>query len=64
MKSDAVKFSLGQKVTASVNPEKRGMITGILFRVNGHVYLVTWGENLAEQYHYEMELEASEYVPT
>ncbi|MEW6306766.1 MAG: hypothetical protein AB1705_25140 [Verrucomicrobiota bacterium] len=53
---EKVEFQIGDEVVLKVNPERRGMITGILFRFSGVCYLVTWGENAQEQYHYAIEL--------
>lgn len=56
--TDAIKFSLGQRVVAIINQEKKGMVTGILFRQHGPVFLVTWSDDLQERYNYDYELEA------
>ena len=39
---DTVSFTLGQVVYLKTKTEHAGMVTGILFRPNGHSYLVTW----------------------
>lgn len=54
--NDTVKFTLGQTIYFKVKPEHVGMVTGILYRHTGVIYLVTWGHDMAERYHYECEL--------
>lgn len=56
--NDVIKFSIGQKVSYSINPDKKGVITGILFRQHGPIFLVTWSEDLTERYNYDYELNA------
>ena len=61
---DTVKFNLGDTVYMKIKTEDAGMITGILFRQNGPIYLVTWPDR-NEQYHAEMELTTDkEYTPS
>jgi hypothetical protein len=33
-----------------------GIVTGILIRMQGIIYLVVWGQDLAERYHFPIEL--------
>lgn len=54
---DTVKFALGEIVYLKVKTEEAGMVTGLLFRQTGIVYMVTWPDR-NEQYHHEMELTA------
>lgn len=56
MKTDAVAYSLGQTIYLKQKPDIAGMITGIMFRPNGFGYYVTWSSDLAERFHYEIEL--------
>ncbi len=58
MKAESVKFELGQIIYSKIAPELTGQITGILFRPNGVMYLVTWSDDLEEKYHHEIELTA------
>lgn len=53
---DAIKYSIGQTVYMILKPEQPGMVTGITFRHGGFYYLVTWGNDLVERTHYEIEL--------
>jgi hypothetical protein len=50
-----MKFKIGDIVVSAVNHAERGMITGIVTRLRGHQYLVTWSDH-CETFHYEMEL--------
>lgn len=50
------KFTIGSTVYFKLKPETAGMITGILQRANGKIYLVTWSNDLTERYHAEIEL--------
>ncbi len=56
MKTDFVKFSLGQVVYLKLKPENAGLVTGILFRPSGHLYYVTWSSDCGEKSHFELEL--------
>jgi hypothetical protein len=51
---DAVLFQLGQTVYHKAD-QKKGIITGIVFRSIGIVYIVTWAGQ-EDKYHYEIEL--------
>lgn len=50
------KHQIGDRVGHILDPEQKGMITGILFRKNSFSYLVTWKDKLEEKYHFECEL--------
>lgn len=55
MSSDSVKFDLEEIVYLRTDDEAKGMVTGIIYRPNGTMYIVAWGtEN--EQHHYACEL--------
>lgn len=56
MSSDAIRYHLGQIMYLRIKPDAAGMITGILIRPNGHLYEVTWANDMANRWHYEMEL--------
>lgn len=58
MNADAVKFELGDTVEFAVGDEKVGIVTGILFRSSGVLYMVTWAEDLNEVPHFDIELKA------
>lgn len=50
-------FALGTQLYLRVNAERRGMLTGLLFRPGGQIiYLVSWDEPLDEREHYACEL--------
>ncbi len=50
-------YKLFQKVSLKADTTKKtGLIRGITFRPNGYTYLVCWGYNAQETYHYEEEL--------
>lgn len=49
-------FPLQATVYHRVRPGVAGMVTGIIVRPTGLQYLVTWGEDLEEFTHYEIEL--------
>lgn len=53
---DTLKYSIGEIVYLKINPdpEERGLITGIVFRPNSFVYLVSFKEE--ERGCYEIEL--------
>lgn len=57
--SDTVKFSIGQRVYHLCAKENVGIVTGILFRPHGVIYLVTWSD-VTERYHFEIELSAEQ----
>ena len=63
-KMDTVSFTLGQVVYLKTKTEHGGMVTGILFRPNGHSYLVTWSHDFTERYHFEVELTAEKTFTT
>ena len=55
---DTLKYSIGDVVYLRVDDESRaGMITGVLMRLHGYVYYVTWGDR-SETIHMEVELTA------
>lgn len=58
MTSDTLTFSIGQTVYLAISPDEVGMITGIVFRPNGHQYAVSWASSMDETIHFEMELTA------
>lgn len=49
-------FSLGQTVYLRIDPERVGMVTGIIIRPGHQTFLVVWAEDAEESPHYEMEL--------
>jgi hypothetical protein len=53
---DTLKYSIGEVVYLKINPdpEERGLITGIVFRPNSFVYLVSFKEE--ERGCFEIEL--------
>ena len=53
---DTVEFALGDTVyhRCKTDPEM-GLVTGILFQPDGHVFLVTWPD-FCERQHYAIEL--------
>ena len=52
-----LQFSIGQSVYLVADAAKRqGYIRGVTFRSGGYTYLVCWGYNASETYHYEFEL--------
>lgn len=53
---DTLKYSIGEVVYLKINPdpEERGLITGIVFRPNSFMYLVSFKEE--ERGCYELEL--------
>ena len=56
MNFDAVKFHIGQKVFSTLNAERVGIISGIVFRATGVTYCVTWDNTLTELSHFDFEL--------
>lgn len=57
-------FQLGQEIYHRANPEeRRGIITGIIFRPTGATYLVTW-DDMEERYHFECELTDTKHFST
>lgn len=58
MSTDALSFAMSQIVYLKIDPEEKGMVTGILFRPGGCSYAVTWASSIEESFHYEMELVA------
>jgi len=56
MNADVTKFDLGDFVYKRMAPDELGMITGILWRPHGVVYLVTWAGEEDENTHYDIEL--------
>jgi hypothetical protein len=55
MNMDSVKFELEEIVFLRIDEESKGIVTGIIFRPTGIMYMVTWGIS-NEQHHYEGEL--------
>ena len=55
-KPDAVIFILGQTVYMKVKPDSQGMVTGIMFRMNGISVWVTWAHDMTERWHADGEL--------
>lgn len=55
MNTDAVKFDLEEIVYLRIDPEATGIVTGIIYRPTGTMYMVTWGIS-NEQHHYACEL--------
>jgi hypothetical protein len=53
--SDAVRYKWGQVVHLKVDEDQSGVITGIIYRPDGHAYLVTW-HDFTERTHFECEL--------
>ena len=53
--ADAVKYKWGDVVHLRVDEDQSGVITGITYRPDGHVYLVTWSD-FTERTHFECEL--------
>lgn len=53
--TDVYKFHLGQIVSHALECTKRGIVTGIVMRQHGPIYLVTW-EDLVERWNYDFEL--------
>jgi hypothetical protein len=58
MTPDTLAFSIGQTVYLTIAPDETGMVTGIVFRPNGHQYAVSWASSMEETIHYELELSA------
>lgn len=56
MTTDTLTYALGQTVYLKLKPDIAGMVTGILFRPYGHMYLVTWSSDISERYHFDLEL--------
>lgn len=57
MKLPLPAFTLGTTLYLRVNPERRGMLTGLLYRPGGQIlYLVTWDDPVEEKEHYACEL--------
>lgn len=55
MTRETVKFKLGDIVYRKVDPEDKGMITGIIFRPTGVLYGVSWKDG-EETTCYDIEL--------
>lgn len=55
MSTDSVKYTLGEIVYFRVDEEKKGIVTGILYRPDGVAYMVTWND-ASEQTHFACEL--------
>lgn len=55
MSSDSVSFQLGEIVYFRVDDEKKGIVTGIVYRPDGVAYMVTWNDG-NEQTHFACEL--------
>lgn len=58
-----ISFALGTRVYLKLNAEDAGIITGIIIRVNGVLYFVSWGDR-SETTHYEMELQTEKEFKT
>lgn len=56
MMKDVVKFQIGQTVYHKLNSEHPGIVTGILFRPSSVIYIITWGCDKNEKYHYDVEI--------
>lgn len=52
-----MKPKIGDIVSFAANPDKQGVVTALLERMNGHSYGVTW-DDLTERWHTEGELVA------
>lgn len=52
---DTLKFHIGDIVYLQINPDRQGMVTGILFRPTWFVYYITFADG-NERTHYEIEL--------
>lgn len=50
------RFTIGQTVWFKLKSDNPGLVTGILQRATGIIYLVTWSADMAERYHAENEL--------
>lgn len=55
MKLPITTYDIGDIVYHRLQPEAKGMVTGILFRPGRHFYLVTW-DSLDEKEAYDVEL--------
>lgn len=55
MSNDFVNFRLGEIVYFKVDDDKKGVVTGILYRPDGVAYMVTWND-CNEQAHFACEL--------
>jgi hypothetical protein len=49
-------FQIGEAVWSAIQPDCRGMITGMLIRHTYILYYVTWAEDLKEMQHEAIEL--------
>jgi hypothetical protein len=54
------KFSIGQVVVMTLDPQSVGHVTGAVIRQGGIEYLVTWADSREESSHCDFELEAVE----
>jgi len=59
-----IAFSIGQIVYLKIKAEVPGMVTGILVRPTGPLFLVTWSSDMTERYHYAVELTAEKSFAT
>ena len=57
MNADCVKYGIGDKVYHLTEPEKMGIVIGIIFYPGGFYYDVQWGIDLNRK-HYDCELTA------
>jgi hypothetical protein len=55
MNNDTVKFTLEEIVYLKIDEDAKGIVTGIIYRPTGTMYMVTWGMG-NEQHHYACEL--------
>jgi hypothetical protein len=60
--SETVRFHIGDQVWYKTKTDASGVVTGILFRPHGAIYLVTWSDDLTERYHYDIELSPEPYA--
>ena len=63
MNADAFPFAFGDQVEHVTDDESLGVVTGILLRPAGDLYLVTWGPHSSEIEHYAFELKKVEPEP-
>lgn len=52
---DATQFVLGQIIYYKTDPERTGIVTGIVYRPDSVVYMVTW-DDMDEATHWACEL--------
>jgi len=57
MKLPVPLYQLGSTLYLRVNAERKGLLTGLLFRPGGQItYLVSWDDPVDEKEHYACEL--------